>query len=407
MNGVRLGWVLVLLVACGDDGRRVITRDTGTDAVVADVGGRDTSPRDVGARDTALNPDAACAAERVTAEVERQPVDIIWMVDNSVSMEPAIREVQNGLNDFAELVGSRDLDFRVIMLSLRGRGEALINGGRRFRVCIPMPLSDDTRCGDGERFFQVEVDIRSTQPLEQFLGTLGQTAGYRAEDDRGSEPWRDLLREGATKTIVVVSDDNSRLEPTDFENFSGGSNPFNSNELPPGILRPFWDDLFDGYTFSGIYGYGDEGNPTVRCTFSDGSMPPASGETYTTLVARTSGVRAQLCDASAWGPFFDSVATAVERRSRIDCRIPIPDPPDGMAFQRDRVNVIVSTTDGEERLRKAPSEDECGFSGGWAYDNEASPTEVVLCPTTCEAVQAVDDETRTVDVQFGCETLLI
>ncbi len=369
----------------------------------------DIGARDVGPRDSALGPDAACAAQSVTAEVEQLPVDIVWMVDNSVSMQPAIEQVQAGLNDFAALISARDLDFRVIMLSLRGRGEASVGGGRRFRVCIPPPLAGDTNCGDGPRFFQVEVDVRSTQPLEQFLGTLGQTRGYTASDDRGSAPWRDLLRDDATKTIVVVSDDNSRLTPDDFEHFAGGSNPFSGRELPPGILEPRWGGLFDGYVFSAIYGWGDPGDPTVRCTYADGSRPPSSGPTYTTLVARTGGARGQICAAPAmWAGVFDAIATAVERRARIDCRIPIPPPPSGMIFERDRVNVLVTTEAGRERrLGKVPDAGACGAGDGWSYDDEASPSEVVLCPATCSALQEADSGVRRVDVQFGCQTLLI
>ncbi len=144
------------------------------------------------------------------AQVESLPVDIIWVVDNSVSMAPAIEEVQNGLDDFAALVDSRALDYRVILLSLRGQGLLSIGGSNRYGVCIPPPLSADNACGDGPRFFHVSVDIRSTQPIEQLLGTLGQTAGYTALDSRGSEPWLQLLRPEATKTLVLVTDDNAR-----------------------------------------------------------------------------------------------------------------------------------------------------------------------------------------------------
>ena len=56
------------------------------------------------------------------------------------------------------------------------------------------------------------------------------------------------------ESFVVVSDDNSRLLPQDFETFAGGKNPFNSLTLPPGILDPSWNGLFTGYVFSGLYG---------------------------------------------------------------------------------------------------------------------------------------------------------
>ena len=396
-------WLAWLACGCGDDSRPPARDGGGVDAPVEDAGRVDVPRPDAPIPDS--NFDATCVAQSVEASVELAPVDIIWMVDNSVSMAPAIMQVQAGLNDFAMLIDGRSLDYRVIMLSLRGMGET---GTGLYRVCIPAPLAGDDACGDGARFFHIDVDVRSTQPLEQFLGTLGQTAGYLASDDRGSGPWRELLRDDATKTIVVVSDDDSRLDPDDFEHFAGGRNPFNMRQLPPGILEPFWEGLFDGYTFSALYGWGDAGNPTVRCRYPDGSMPPASGETYTTLVARTDGVRAQICDgASAWGPFFDEVATAVERATRIDCDIPIPDPPEGMVLDPGLVNVTVRTGSGEEDLRNVGTEADCGPSGGWAYDDPDDPSTVHLCPVTCEAVQATAGEERSVDVQFGCATRLI
>ncbi len=380
-------------------------------------------PRDAGPPpDSPLDPDAACASQTATATVERLPVDIIWMVDNSVSMQPAIEQVQAGLNDFASLIGSRSLDYRVIMLSLRGMGENA--AGNRYQVCIPPPLSGDTSCGDGPSFFQVDLDIYSTQPVEQFLGTLGQASGYTASQSHGSAPWLDLLRPEATKTIVFVTDDNSRtcdraagascsssdppLTTTSLEDFPGGGNPFNSKELGPGILTDTYGTLFEGYTFNALYGWGSETDPSVTCTYSDGSHPPSPGYTYTDLVTRTGGVRAQICDGpSAWGPFFDDVASAVERTSRIDCTIPIPDPPTGSFFQRDRINVFVDTGSGPTRLGKVSDGAACDSRGGWHYDDESMPTSVVLCPATCDAVQAAPGESRSVDVQFGCATIPI
>lgn len=378
-----------------------------------------------------LDPDAACSSATTRAEVERLPVDIIWMVDNSSSMQPAIEEVQRGLNDFAALIGARDLDYRVIMLSLRGQGETTVGGSRRYQVCIPPPLSGDTSCADGARFFQVSLDVRSTQPLEQFLGSLGQTDGYTSSDDRGSEPWQHLLRPEATKTIVVVTDDNARMvvrsgggfapgpgggrsegDPVAtaewFETFVGGSNPFSSRTLPEGILHPRWSGAFDGYTFAALYGWGSETDDTIRCNYAAGGSPPASGRTYTELVRRTGGVRAQICAGpAAWGPFFDGVASAVERSSRIDCQIPIPEPPMGMFFERDRINVFLDDGSGSARLGKVPGVADCDARGGWYYDDEAAPSAVILCPDSCASVQPSAGTTTSVDVQFGCQTVPI
>ncbi|NOY93642.1 MAG: hypothetical protein GXP55_20850 [Deltaproteobacteria bacterium] len=432
-----------LVVACAA-GNRNPTRDTGvTDTGAGDTGIGDGGmgdgdiadtavpfdsrppPRDVGPRDARLDPDAACASAVVAATVERLPVDIIWVVDNSVSMEPAITEVNAGLNNFAALIGASGIDYRVIMLALRGSGRITVGGRDRFGVCIPAPLAGDASCGDGPRFFQVEVDIRSTQPIEQILGTLGQTTGYLATDDRGSDPWLPLLRADATKTLVVVTDDNSRtcdlprgspcnagdppLTTSSLEDFPGGPNPFNSRELGPGLLSATYAPLFDGYTFNALYGWGSETDPSVTCTYPGGSRPPASGQTYTELVRRTGGVRAQICDGSAaWGPFFDAVATAVTRTSRIDCNVTIPPPPAGMTFDPALVNVIVRSSADATYLPKRVDASACDVMGGWYYDDPTAPTQVILCPTSCDAAQATLAEPDTgLDVQLGCASLLI
>lgn len=430
-------FAVLLLAACTCGNRLIPTEDAGEppDAGPAFDGGipdRDGGrPNDAGPPpDARLIPDAACASSSATATLERLPVDIIWMVDNSTSMQPAIEQVQMGLNDFAALIETRGLDYRVIMLSLRGEGRGTLancdtSNCERFRVCIPPPLSSDTRCGDGPRFFQVELDVRSTQPIEQFLGTLGQTTGYLATDSRGSGPWRDLLRPEATKTIVIVTDDNARtcalpgsmatctasdppLTATSLEDFPGGGNPFSSRELGPGILTAAYGTLFDGYIFSALYGWGSETDPTVRCTYPGGTMPPASGQTYTELVARTGGARAQICDgAAAWGPFFTDVASAVERGTRIECNIDIPPPPDGSFFDRDLINVFVDVGAGQERVGYSRDAAGCGAGGGWYYDDDAAPTQVILCPATCDRLQSASGTTRSVDVQFGCNTIPI
>lgn len=422
MRGLVLIWIAV---GCSDRAPPSSFFDAGS--VDAGGGGFDAG-RDAGMlppRDAALDSSAACALATESAIVERAPVDIVWVIDNSVSMEPAIAEVQNGLNDFAALVGSRDLDYRVIMLSLRGRGMTTVGGSSRYAVCIPPPLSGDMMCGDGPRFFQVPVDIRSTQPVEQFLGTLAQTDGYRTGEMRGGPAWRALLRDDATKTLVFVSDDNSRtcddprsptacamgdppLTPTSLEDFPGGADPFNSTVLGPGIRTATYGTLFEGYTFNALYGWGSETDATVACTYAGGTSPPSAGPTYTALVTRTGGVRAQICEGSAaWGPFFDQLATAVERTSRLDCEVAIPPPPDGMTLDPGLVNVYLREDAASTRIGKVPNAAACDERGGWYYDDDAMPGSVILCPASCDEVQPEGGSETGIDVEFGCATVLI
>ncbi len=414
--------------ACECDDPRPPARDSGAD-------GSSDASIDVTRPDVSLDgdfdPDASCATATSEAELSVAPVDIIWVVDNSTSMEPAIRQVQSGLNDFAGRISSSGLDYQVVMLSLQGRDHS-----DRFGVCIPPPLAGDSNCNDGDRFSHVSVDIRSTQPVEQILGTLGQTDGYTEGESKGSAPWRDLLRADSTKTIVVVTDDNSRtcdrpcssldgcpsstrcqsgdpeLTPISLENFSGGGNPFNGSTLGPGILTDEYGRLFEGYTFNAIYGWGDERDPNVTCRYPDDSAPPTPGWTYTALVDRTGGVRAQICDQSdsdAWDEFFEAVANRVEETARLACELELPMPPGGMALDPGRVNVLLTVDDDSETFRKVENEAACGPLGGWYYDDDRNPTQVLLCPASCDLAQDSLREAGAarIDVAFGCETLLI
>ncbi|MBI5513327.1 MAG: hypothetical protein HY909_06130 [Deltaproteobacteria bacterium] len=366
--------------------------------------------RDTGTADLSLAPDAACVGTMAQGVIERRPVDIVWIVDNSVSMAPAIDQVILGLNTFAGRVGTRGIDYRVALLSLRSptRDVRLADGTRRYGLCIPRPLAGDDRCGNGPRFLHASMDVRSTQPLEQLLGSLMQTQGYAAGESRGGEPWRAFLRAGASKTFVVVTDDNSRMPAREFERFPGGVNPRSSTlRLPPGVLDPSYGGLFEAYTFSGIYGYGSDTDPSVPCRFPDGTMAPASGAEYTALVGSTRGVRARLCDgARAWGPFFDAVATAVERTSMLACDLAIPAPPDGSVLDPDRVNVALV---GEARtaLGRVGSVAACGPAGGWYYNDPRRPDRVHLCPASCARAQALlaAGGRAGVEVQFGCLTI--
>jgi len=409
---------MLVLSACGDDAR------IGRDGAPDDPDMR--PPTDARPFDAQLDPDASCATATAGAEIDRDPVDIIFMVDNSTSMEPAIRQVEAGLNDFADRISGSALDYRVIMLSERGT-----TSGDGIRVCIPPPLAGDGSCGDGERFFHVSVDVRSTQQVEQFLGTLAQSSGYAEGESRGSRPWRSLLRDDATKTIVVVTDDDSRTcafphdgvtdcdsgEPeltlTSLEDFPGGGNPFSGLEIGPGILTSTYGDLFEGYTFNGIYGWGSEADPSVLCSSGTAGFPSKPGRTYTELVERTGGVRAQICDqadSAAWDTFLDEVADTVASTARIACSLALPAPPDGMMLNPSRVNVFLRSGDASDVIPKVGAgAASCGPTGGWYYDDDETPTEVRLCPATCDLAQRALAESgdASVDVQFGCATIII
>jgi hypothetical protein len=358
--------------------------------------------------DMPFDPDMACTSTSSAAVLERLPADIIWVVDNSASLSQEIDNVRNGINAFATTIASSGIDYRVIMLSRRGVGSApsRVNTSTIYQICVPPPLSGDTACGNGPNFFHSDIEMLSTQPLDQVLGTLGQTTGYTVADGRGGEPWHDWLRAGASKTFVLVSDDNARLSADNFEHFTGAgpatewANPANpSLFLPAGILEPVWGGLFDGYKFSAIYA-------ADIATCATGARV---GTTYTTLIDRTGGVAANICAPPAdWDAFFTTIATAVVSATRVSCDLDVPAPPEGRTFRADQINVQITISGVPTLLHKTVD----GFAGcastpnGWYYDDDLAPTKVILCPGACDLAQGTPGTTDTsVDVQFGCQTI--
>lgn len=84
------------------------------------------------------------------------------------------------------------------------------------------------------------------------------------------------------------------------------------------------------------------------------------------------------------------------RRQALSCEVPIPPAPQGKTFDRDKVNVAVVVGEGRTELGYDPT---CA-GPGWKYDNEAAPTQIVLCPATCEP--AKENPATQIDVAFGC-----
>ncbi len=91
----------------------------------------------------------------------------------------------------------------------------------------------------------------------------------------------------------------------------------------------------------------------------------------------------------AAGPCAFEIPIATEQGPIDPGRVNVRFTPPGAAEAR----VVAQTFDG--------SASSCGPDGGWYYDDPAAPTRIQLCGPTCEATL-----TASVDVQFGCESIV-
>ena len=137
-------------------------------------------------------------------------------------------------------------------------------------------------------------------------------------------------------------------------------------------------------------------------------IPP---QTTLDLISTTGGLVGDLstvdtAGADPFGELLNKLAEAVIVGAKVSCEYEIPAPPDGMAFDPEKVNV--EYINGAQKLTvipQLPSTKTCGSEVGWQYDDPANPAHVVLCPEACKMVQK-DPQAR-IDAKFGCKTIVI
>jgi hypothetical protein len=125
---------------------------------------------------------------------------------------------------------------------------------------------------------------------------------------------------------------------------------------------------------------------------------------YYALADATGGQKSSIC-AADWSTVFGPLQEAVISSVPLPCDYPIPPPPDGETLDPAKVNMELTAqgTTTPMILPRAPSEAECMSTAAWFYDDPAAPTQLRLCPAACELAQAGG----TVDIAFGCETVVV
>jgi len=213
--------------------------------------------------------------------------DVVFVVDNSASMEKAISKVQTVLSGFANQIVAQRMDLRIIMISAG-------TGTSSHGICVPRPLGSGVCPNDQNVPFyrHITTNVGSMDSLGKFLSTYTQ--------------WKDSLRANASKTIVVVSDDNSRMSAAEFRS--------NLAALPS----------FQNHKFNAVVK-----GPLCGTASSENE--------YTKLAASTGGIFVDICEED-FGPSFAAMATAI-----IGNVVP-PPPPPPTDLGRDSVTLQIATT---------------------------------------------------------------
>jgi hypothetical protein len=331
---------------------------------------------------TPVGADASCAALSERAQNERTPADIIIAVDNSGSMDAEIVFVREQLNAFSKQIIDAGVDARIILITapIRSPGTTMtswLGAEQDNGICIAAPLGSGS-CPDDTHlphYIHVPREVDSNDALDMFIATYPM---YQAH-----------LRPNASKTFVVVTDDNA----VD----SGDVVAARADVAVDDVAEWFVDqvaalpgDPFPSFTVSGIYCFS-------RCADAD-----AIGTVYEELVQLTGGVKGDLCEQN-FAPVFDALAVAVIETSGLECSWAIPAAPSGETFDRDRVNVQFSVGGkAPQSLLQVADAASCADGSGWHYDDPSNPTRVIPCASTCSELQ--QDPAAQIDVLFGCTT---
>src|SRR5688572_5792386 len=169
-----------------------------------------------------------CAAVREQATEKKRPMDIVVAIDNSASMAGEIVAVQQRINsEFADIIESSGIDFRVIMVSRYGNVFVQNYDGGQFQdsafaVCIGAPLSTLTCPADADEstppvlhnppnFYHHSTDIGSRNLWCRLLEAFDTSDPYpnpRTEFTPIAEDgWQAFLREDAFKVFIAITDD--------------------------------------------------------------------------------------------------------------------------------------------------------------------------------------------------------
>ena len=332
-----------------------------------------------------------CAETSSEANAGLLPADIIMVVDNSGSMSDEAGFVQAAMNDFASIINASGIDAHVILIAADSNDD---NG-----ICVPTPMGSGSCPADENlpTYQHVAQFVGSSNALQLILDTYPQ--------------WQGSLRANATKTIAVITDDDSSKDAATFTSEIVALDPTFAGFKFSGIVAPYELSVVDTFQCSSAQppncGAVDPCcgiNSTIGIFCQP--LPADEGKVYKALISQTMGVLGNLC-LQDFVPVFQDMATAVVNDAKVSCLYDIPEPDMGEDIDYDKVNVDYQADPNApvEPIFYVPNGlAGCTAAGGWYYDDPSAPQQISLCPSTCEHVQL--SPTGKVDVKFGCETII-
>ncbi len=286
-------------------------------------------------------------------------VDLLWVIDNSASMQPYQGVLAQGLQSFLDYALEQGIDFQVGVTttgllpsdnpSLCPGGVAGAEDGRLFPVDGSSPRILTRLTPDLADHWASNVNVGICNGLEQGLEAARRALTapvIDAEDDPRHEEPADgnagFLRRNTHLAVVFLTDeeDQSGFQVKEY---------FDVLASVKGASRP---DLFSAHAIAG--------DPVTGCTGRRGLARP--GDRYAGLVLRTGGVLESVCQDD-WTEPLQRIGGAA---FGLQVRFPLSN-----ACSDRNGNGQITDTDGEVEVRVAdqpiPSRDGQGRTA-WTYD---------------------------------------
>jgi hypothetical protein len=311
-----------------------------------------------------------CAA--TAASTAKAKVDMIFVIDDSGSMNEEMVQIKTNVNSFASKIGGVGLDYTVTFIVKKASSPAQSGNV----ICVPAPLAGANCADNPPTFHHVNQDVQSTNSLSLILSTYDSNTAALA--------WNKYLRLDATKVFIEVTDDNSGMSSTAFDTALLA-------KAPAGM---FGTAAKRNYVFHSIISkpFADAIPSTKICSGAAGPSVP-----YQELSKLTGGIVDEVCKAS-YSAVLDNIAKGIV--DKLGCELSYP-----TSAESDPSKVEVTFTpkgQATEKLTQVTDVSKCGtIPTGWYYDDPAKPTKIILCPSTCTATNAATD--AKLEALVGCK----
>lgn len=371
----------------------------------AEIGGGGTDPTDDGGGDpqvdmkTPLDPEMACGSVRAGATLSKQPVDVIFVIDNSQSMTAEITAVQNNINNsFAQIIKASGIDYRIIMITRHGSASASQS------VCISAPLSSVASCttppaqpGFTPNFFHYSTEISSTDTFQKIINT------YSVPDEftkpAAGQGWSQWLRPNAYKTFIAITDDTIVEAPNTAAEFD--------RQLLAKSPTLWGTTQKRNYIYHAIAGVLE--NPagpripyesTAPLVGTKCSSAQNTGTIHQNLAILTGGLRYPVCQTANYDAVFNKVAEGVISGSKIACDFAMPTPPPGKEFITETAQLEYIPSTGPTKIyTKVANLAACAPDSFYIENNRVN-----LCAVSCNEVQA--DPGAKIEFLLECRVII-